>query len=101
MAKHTPGPWVDSITMGRSEKGVVGEAFAWMGRGPVIVATRPIQEGEHMYNAKLMAAAPDMLEALKNVLTLAVLKWGNLDPEANTAFDHARAAIAKAEGKTE
>lgn len=50
--------------------------------------------------ARERAIKAELLEALKNVLILAVLKWGNLDPDANAAFDDARAAIAKAEGRS-
>lgn len=91
---HTPGPWVDSITMGRSEKGVVAEAFAWMGRGPVIVATRAVREGEHMHNARLIAAAPDLLEALEEISR----KYSN-GASADAIARIARAALAKARGE--
>ena len=44
----------------------------------------------------LIAAAPDLLEALGNCLALAELKYGNTDASANVAFKLAYAAIAKA-----
>lgn len=49
---------------------------------------------------RLIAAAPELLEALADVLALARLKWGNLDAGANTVFAAAKAAIAKAEGRS-
>ena len=40
--------------------------------------------------------ADELLAALEAVLALAEIPYGNLDPDANEAFDAARAAIAKA-----
>lgn len=48
-------------------------------------------EGETEANAHLIAAAPDLLEALKGVMAIADRKTDE--------FDLARAAIAKAEGR--
>jgi hypothetical protein len=47
-------------------------------------------------NARLIASAPDLLEALRNVVALANPVC-NLDAQA--VLTQARAAIAKAEGK--
>jgi hypothetical protein len=49
-------------------------------------------------NARLIAAAPELFEALGNTLALARLKFGNLDPDANTIFAKADAVLAKAHG---
>ena len=48
--------------------------------------------GSHTANARLMAAAPELLEALRGVLKVADRKTDE--------FDAARAAIAKATGST-
>jgi hypothetical protein len=53
-------------------------------------------EGERDANARLIAAAPALLEAAQLALAFAVMKWGNLDAGANEAFAKCRAAIAKA-----
>lgn len=50
--------------------------------------------------ANLVAAAPDLLDALKVTLAFARLKYGNLDEGANKAFEEAHAAIDKAEGQS-
>jgi hypothetical protein len=85
MSAHTPGPWDvadtdDSlITKGRTKIAMTFEV-----EGDVWGAA----------NARLIAAAPELLFALKNLLAV---KNG----EGGTAFDSdeiARAAIAKAEG---
>lgn len=49
-------------------------------------------EEENRENARLIAAAPDLLEALKGVVAVADRK--------TVEFDRARAAIAKAAGRT-
>ncbi len=76
MSKHTPGPWKREI---RS----------------VLIPIAPYEWAEayggSIANARLIAAAPDLLEALKGVLRVADRKTDE--------FDAARAAIAKAEGE--
>lgn len=69
----------------------------------------PIEEEQHAY-ARLFAAAPALLEALKELTDLASSFWnikeGNIEePESWDEavvhwVDHARAAIAAAEGKS-
>jgi hypothetical protein len=100
--KHTPGPWI-----------VHDHAPASVWAGDEHVATcnwwidpAAIQEGEPDYrvksatkreaNARLIAAAPDMLEAMKNLLDL----FDPYGPEAQRAAKQARAVIAKAEGRS-
>lgn len=85
-AKHTPGPWfphVDkngrpSVTAG----GVERIADCWH-----------TAAGDGNANAHLIAAAPDLLAALKGMLAC----YGYINPKLWTDEEHiARAAIAKA-----
>jgi hypothetical protein len=79
--KHTPGPW-------ELENGL--RVYAPGKGGPLLatVAYLPRAKGQDAANARLMAAAPDMLAALQDaVYRLAQL---GLDTEPQ------RAAIAKA-----
>jgi hypothetical protein len=88
-AKHTPGPW-----------GFVGEILT----GPRGLKLGTFSEGPGLgyaadANARLIAAAPELLEALQ----LVVDKLGSdfeLYREQQFAIDTARAAIAKATGST-
>jgi hypothetical protein len=48
---------------------------------------------------KTMEERDSLLEALRETLQLALLKWGNLDADANQVFDKANAAIKASEGK--
>jgi len=104
MNRHTPAPWAPFIldmpltdipayvdkcmsasngtdfyfVAGKDERGDVDVAH--IGNGPRAAE-----------NARLIAAAPELLEALKGVVRVA--------DRATQEFDAARAAIAKAEGK--
>lgn len=102
MSKHTPGPWVvnDFCTEGGADTAV------WTSHDPHFAKSicechfntmREIERGEtgcHQLeaeaNAKLIAAAPDLLEALREIVS----NWDG-EPEDMAA---ANAAIAKANG---
>jgi hypothetical protein len=57
------------------------------------------ERGDAFANARLIAAAPEMLESLRIMSQLCALKYGNLDADVWAEILKARAAIAKAEGK--
>ena len=89
MSKHTPGPWVT--------------------RGATIRSTHPDAPADPVCrcagldstvdaNARLIAAAPDLLEALANM----VGAFGGVGETTSPAIESARAAIRKAtaEGET-
>lgn len=80
MAQHTPGPWKITAASFTIKAAAVG----------TVVYGNP-DNPNRLADARLIAAAPDLLEALKGVLRVA--------DRATTEFDAARAAIAKAEGK--
>jgi hypothetical protein len=84
-AKHTPGPWSLDSDAGQVHIVAAGAAIAR------VMAMRSDGCGEA--NARLIAAAPDLLEALQ-----AVIDHGSMTG-ADWASDKARAAIAKATGE--
>lgn len=91
MSKHTPGPWVFQAHDHWLPAVVIGESV-WHA-GLVTGRERP---GEHEANARLIAAAPDLLAALK-----ALLPWVAAPPsDSAEAWRAAQAAIAKAEGES-
>ena len=51
-------------------------------------------------NAHLIAAAPELLEAVEHLIVCTRIKWGNLDDGVNGVMDKAEQAIAKAYGET-
>ena len=99
--KHTAGPWMDS-----------GHEIKADGKGPLFVVTmartgnercvicriensvsgRPLDD-EDFANARLIAAAPELLEALKHIL-----KYDD-DGLGLIGATLARAAVAKADGR--
>lgn len=109
--KHTPGPWMVS------KNGAQGSTFlVWRtdtdqpqgddfrNRGYALITKHVHGEA----NARLIAAAPELLEALRYALDRLEATLERLpdtqenalwEQEAVKDFDKARAAIAKAEGK--
>ena len=91
--QHTPGPWAYIVPDGH----VVRHPQIYSDFGPVANAT---WLGENKLdqlkaNARLIAAAPDLLEALGEIVSAADGdRWSQLDADLRKA----RAAIAKATG---
>lgn len=108
---HTPGPWVlkgevrrvgdtyhycADIYDGRPSKGYRG-TVAMIQTSDHLTHGMRVNEGKA--NASLIAAAPDLLEALDKLLTLTVFELGsNADREPwKRNIERSRAAIAKAD----
>ena len=95
--KHTPGPWHVNYTT--FDNAIVRFHIAGETHGsvyPVCEHTLEItpDSSEQLANAHLIAAAPELLEALKRAAAM----MGRF-PQCDEAWKQARAAIAKAEGK--
>lgn len=88
MSAHTPGPWrANSSWIEGPQMALRVAAVDWPVRG-----SAPKSKDEAKANARLIAAAPEMLEALKACADkLASLGWSQEEIAA-------RAAIAKATG---
>lgn len=96
--KHTPGPWsAEPMEDGCSVAYRINDASGY----EVAVTSGRDSDGEEAANARLIAAAPDMLAALKEARDLLAgdltgVEW----KRACHAFvAKADAAIAKAEGR--
>ena len=89
---HTPGPWlIQSHTMADKEFTV----------GPAIIDYDDVDHDEQEANAKLIASAPDMFTALKDLFKHCAMVhkcWGDGDntKEADAAIKAGEAAIASA-----
>ena len=87
-AQHTPGPWSDGMDIPITAKSCdkAGLSLVFVNRD---------DKSEPEANARLIAAAPDLLEALQNMLGLTEASdyMGAREIE-----QQARAAIAKATG---
>ncbi|MDX8537043.1 hypothetical protein RFM23_05325 [Mesorhizobium abyssinicae] len=105
---HTPGPWIAIESHDKREDGYIREATATEDGRHVAVAqvaraARPFSE--YRANARLIAAAPDLLEVVKICLKAEQERREKLLPNAPaTTYCEARiaaieAAIAKAGGR--
>lgn len=98
---HTPGPW--QVSGGRSRIDAYGHTVGPDGFGIACVFYSDQTTAEHiasLADARLIAAAPDLLKAL-NALERQVLQ-NNIrgDEWMDEALELTRAAIAKAEGRS-
>ena len=95
MSDHTPGPW----TIGRfpqSDDRVYISGRTWQNFAEVCSHASGFDQPEAAANARLIAAAPELLAAVR-----AFVQWdeGNQSGRAlNDAIRTARAALARAEG---
>lgn len=92
--RHTPGPW--DISWGTYQDGEGHEVCEYRKQGQPLACIAKVcfhddQDGETKANARLLAAAPDMLEALKMIRD-------GCGPDTWEG-QKACAAIAKAEGR--
>ncbi|WP_313087234.1 hypothetical protein [Stutzerimonas nitrititolerans] len=84
----TPGPWAtyrDQLSVGETQ-GHSGICEVWERHG-----------GQGFENARLIAAAPDLLEALESA-QMAIMGYTHQNAITLAALEKARAAIAKARG---
>lgn len=92
--KHTPGPWQFEVnelgTVITKDGSSIGSAFG----------SRAITGGDlpHEANGRLIAAAPDLLNAANATLRALEAEYGRRGAEVN--FTALYAAIAKAEGRS-
>jgi len=99
---HTPGPWVYEWCNGAYSDGIVTSqsnsiAIVMGGNYGEWRDAPDNGDAEFEANARLIAAAPELLEACKNLVGHA--DWVALNFRIDYAhLDEARAAIAKAEG---
>ena len=98
MSKHTPGPW--RINGNNMFRWIVADSEVFTHSDDVnrsAYGGNMVCESVHEANARLIAAAPELLEALKELMVAA----DRVSAEPVTRLGKARAAIAKAEGTTE
>lgn len=103
MSKHTPGPWFITGSMTKYvEARIPGRMIQEVAACGPTAADDGYGE-QQMANARLIAAAPDLLEALSGMLEI---YGGKNDTDGLPKHEvelnliaHARAAIAKARGE--
>ena len=98
MSKHTPGPW--HLDTEDEKEIVLGDSsfIATTHDSSAYSSYTSVTEDQVKANARLIAAAPELLEALKACLAeLLVLHTDR--PGTEECIQQAYAAIAKAEGE--
>ena len=90
MSAHTPGPWAYRPSNNGHFIAGIGENSGYLAEVRQCRSKQDIRA-----DARLIAAAPEMLEALKEIIAAAD---GDGRNRLDASFATARAAIAKAEG---
>ncbi len=95
-AQHTPGPW-------SACSGDAGQKFniECAGTGNDLLPVAILKGPDRRANARLIAAAPDLLAALEEITALAYklsMEAPTLTPSVDRIIPHARAVIARAKG---
>ena len=85
MSKHTPGPWTKS-------RNVISDQ-----NGQIIAAVDYGQSGYVQANARLIAASPEMYEALKGLVSLALCGVSIDTIRDGNTMEQARAILNKLE----
>lgn len=99
MTKHTPGPWnalIDWTTATWPGHLVKADNLI---QSPICAVPRS-GNGNSVGDAHLIAAAPELLDALKAILQAAQRMNGEPLPCYTHEWDKVHAAIAKAEGRS-
>lgn len=97
MNEHTAGPWEVSLENGELPEGYATiNGQGWWQLAGVVVEVGGQKNEEGFANARLIAAAPELLEALRSLHAAMACYDGT--PEETLALDAAYAAIAKATG---
>lgn len=100
-AKHTPGSWEIILSDDKLSNIIVGQDVSLTDYSNNDASTMIADNVFNDANARLIAAAPELLEALKDIVAAS----GYADADSScveinkSRIDAARAAISKAEGK--
>ncbi len=104
--KHTPGPWYmrlsDNATPHIEHGDCLRGEIGMLKNRVCVMPSEIMHDYNSLANARLIAAAPEMLEALKALIAYqADNETEYLGMQQIVAYQRAKAAIAKAEGRAE
>lgn len=96
--KHTPGPWAYSESPGKTWSDHGMRAVANVGKFLVWISSERVKElhNKSEANAKLIAAAPDLLIALTDMINSVLDDTGFAEHHKVVALRNAKATIKKA-----
>jgi len=97
MSRHTPGPWTFDWNVARLDvfSADASRLVATLRRS----AISSVIDSSAIANARLIAAAPELLEALQRTLNWLTSYPGEGTMGPDGPYEQARAAIAKATGE--
>lgn len=98
MERHTPGPWTAHINLRKLRYDIHAESWRTLAR--VYLNDEPELLRQGHANARLIAAAPDLLQACE-ALVAAFPRSALDDDVAYSAWRAGRRAIAKARGEVQ
>jgi hypothetical protein len=107
---HTPGPWTASLADAGGFSHINAPTWGALAKVPVMLEQEPpkplarlVKSEEGEANARVIAAAPELLEALQHFFTWHAENFEDFDDETNKQLlclaNEAETAIAKAEGR--
>jgi hypothetical protein len=98
ISQHTPGPW--DVQQTNSDARITNIEFnrAESFSSATLYSGECVPLDEHQANARLIAAAPELLEALEELIGDRYNPMRESDPIFISARDRARYVIAKATG---
>jgi hypothetical protein len=103
--KHTPGPWhwrlSDNATPHIEHGDCLPDEIGMLKNRVCVMPSEIMHDYNSLANARLIAAAPEMLEALKVLCNFKRECPCEVSNEELAAWDKAYAAIGKAEGRAE
>ena len=97
VTEHTPGPW----NLSANEDGRTYVEASNDTADDIAALLMDHDQQQNAANARLIAAAPDLLAACKAALNTPAMNADEMDPIEIEAVELARAAIRKAEGGAE
>ena len=110
IARYTPAPWTTKLSYakdadGRLDVGIAATLMDRVGTPTVLIAGAFGRVGQDIWldaeaNARLIAAAPDLYEAIKGSMEYLEEQFGDCDEGCKCIMHDLRAAIAKAEGRS-
>ena len=96
MGKHTPGPWGYWPNCCRDGGMVTADKYGGHVAAPTVYPKHPEATKA---NAQLIAAAPDLLEALVDLVDAEWMVSNDWGGDRDTVYEKAKAAIAKAKAQ--
>jgi hypothetical protein len=95
-ATHTPAPWQYHLGRGKNPRFHIQTLSGYQIASTPEISLAKVESTEQEANARLIAAAPELLSALQELIAEADSTGGNTRQVTRYSVDKARSAITKA-----